>query len=425
MRKISVVLVCLLGACNSEPTGEQPPPLVEPEPGLQFPRDATAFEAELAAIDEEIAKAEDRATEQTGSWLVLEKIAGLWMRRARLSGDYDDYAKAEDALARAFERAPEGSGPMLSRAALNFTLHRVDAVSPDLDAVANRILLDDITHAVVESMRGDVAFARGQYPEALTHYEAALALHRTPNVLSKLALWRWRMGEFDQAEALYLEAEEMLVGASLEPRAWTDLQLGIMDLERGRYQDAFNHYRAGAEDLGGWWLIEEHIAEIAVLLGMPKFALALYDDIIARTGKPEFIDAKASLLLASGDNEGAAELIEQATARYEAELARFPEASYGHALDHYLEFGPPERALELAEANHTLRPNVEAKLGLAEARLGVGDVAGAKTIVDEALATDYVSADLFWIASQVYEAHGDQEQAASLREQALALNPRL
>ena len=175
MRKISVVLVCLLGACNSEPTGEQPPPLVEPEPGLQFPRDATAFEAELAAIDEEIAKAEDRAAEQTGSWLVLEKIAGLWMRRARLSGDYDDYAKAEDALARAFERAPEGSGPMLSRAVLNFTLHRVDAVSPDLDAVANRILLDDITHAVVESMRGDVAFARGQYPEALAHYEAAPA----------------------------------------------------------------------------------------------------------------------------------------------------------------------------------------------------------------------------------------------------------
>jgi tetratricopeptide (TPR) repeat protein len=426
MRNISVVvLVCLLGACSCESTSEQPAQEVVPEAGLEFPREATAFEGELAAIDEEIAKAEARALEQPGSWAALEKIANLWLRRARLSGNYDDYAKAEDALDRAFERAAEGSGPLLTRAALNFTLHRLDAVDPDLDAVANRPLLDDITRAVVESMRGDLAFQRGQYAAAREHFDDALELDRTPGILSKLALWHWRMGDFEQAEALYREAEGLLIGAALEPRAWTDLQLGIMDLERGRYEDAFDHYRAGAEDLGGWWLIEEHIAEIAVLLGMPKFALALYDEIIARTGKPEFIDAKASLLLASGDTAGAAALVEQAAARYEAELERFPEATYGHALGHYLEFGPPERALELAEANHTLRPNAESKFGLAEARLGVGDVAGAKAIIDEALATDYVSADLFWVASQVYEAHGDAEQAATWREQALALNPRI
>jgi tetratricopeptide (TPR) repeat protein len=425
MRTLSVVvLVCLLGACSCESTSEeQLIPTLEPEPGLVFPRDATAFEAELAALDEEISKAEARAVEQPNSWLVLEKVANAWLQRARLSGSYDDYAMAEDALERAFERAAEGSGPLLTRAALNFTLHRLDLVDPDLDVVADRIILDDITRAVIESMRGDLAFARGQYALAREHFDAALELDRTPSILSKLALWHWRMGDFDQAEATYLEGQALLIGPAFEPRAWTHLQLGIMDLERGRYEDAFAHYRDGAEQLGGWWLIEEHIAEIAVLLDMPKFALALYDDIIARTGKPEFIDAKASLLAASGDATGAAALVEQAAAIYETELERFPEASYGHALGHYLEFGPPARALELAEANHTLRPAVEAKLGLAEARLGVADVAGAKAIIDEALATDYVSADLFWIGSLVHAAHGDADKAAELREQAEALNP--
>lgn len=426
MRKFFVAgLVCLLSACSCESTSEQPKQEVVPEAGLEFPRDATAFASELAAIDEEIAKAEERASKQPSSWLAREKVANLWLRRARLSGDYDDYAKAEEALDRAFERAAEGSGPLLTRAALNFTLHRLDAVDPDLDKVAQRLLLDNTTRAVIESMRGDLAFQRGQYAAAREHFDAALQLDQTPGILSKLALWHWRMGDFDQAEALYLQAEGMLIGASLEPRAWTDLQRGIMDLERGRYRDAFEHYRTGAEDLGGWWLIEEHIAEIAVLLGMPNFALGLYDEIIARTGKPEFIDAKASLLLARGDAQGAAALIEQAAARYEAELQRFPEATFGHALGHYLEFGPPARALELAEANHTLRPNVESKFHLAEARLDNGDVAGAKAIIDEALATDYVSADLYWVASQVYEAHGDAEQAADLREQAVALNPHI
>ena len=129
------------------------------------------------------------------------------------------------------------------------------------------------------------------------------------------------------------------------------------------------------------------------------------------------------MLAEAGDADGSAALIEQAAAIYETELARFPEATYGHALDHYLDFGPPARALELAEANHTLRPNVEAKIGLAQARLGVDDVAGAKTIIDEALATDYASADLYWVASLVYAAHGDADQAASLRSQAEGLNP--
>jgi tetratricopeptide (TPR) repeat protein len=418
----------LISACRSESPpskGEPAAKVSAPEPGLEFPRSATAFEAELAAIDEEIAKIEARAKDKPSSWLALEQVANLWLGRARLSGSYDDYAKAEQALARSFERAPEGAGPFLTRAALNFTLHRLPLVDADLDKAASQLLLDDEVRAVIEGMRGDLAFQRGQYAAARERFDAALALKRTPSILAKLALWHWRMGEFDRAEALYLEAETIMIGPALEPHAWTHLQLGIMDLERGRYEQAFEHYRDGATKLGGWWLLEEHIAEIAVLLGMPKFATALYDEIIARTGKPEFIDAKAALLAAAGDKAGSAALVEQATAIYEAELKRFPEASYGHALDHYLEFGPPARALELAEANHKLRPNVEAKLGLAQARLAVGEVTVAKTIIDEALATGFVSADLYWVASEIYAAHGDTDQAATLREKAVALNPHI
>ena len=422
---VAILTSALLLACNPS-SDEQLNSSVESDgPGLEFSRDAEAFDAALAAIDEQIAKAEARAKAHPDDWLVLEKIAGLWLRRARLSGDYDNYSKAEDALARGFERAAEGSGPLLTRASLNFTLHRLNLVDPDLNKVAARPVLDDPTRAVVESMRGDLAFARGDFALAQTHYDAALALDRTHSILAKLAHWHWRRGEFDQAETLYREAEALMLAASLEPRAWIQLQLGIMDLERGRYEDAFAHYRDGADILGGWWLLEEHIAEIAVLLGMPEFAVDLYDEIITRTGKGEFIDAKASLLAAAGDAQGSAALVEQATAVYEADLERFPEAAYGHALGHFLDFGPPARALELAEANHTLRPNVEAKLGLATARLGVDDIAGAQAIIDQALATPWVSAELFAVAAQVYKAQGDAAKAATLRQQANAINPRI
>ena len=432
MRRLLIpALVALTCACSNkapEPAASsdsQTEPEPQPEPGpttLEFNRDPSGFNEALAALDEEITKTEALTESQTG-WLVVERVAKLYMSRARLSGSYQDYAKAEAAIAASFERAPEGSGPFLTRAALNFTLHRLDPIEADLAKAEGAILVDKPTQAYIASVRGDVAFQRGEYAAALDHYETSLGLQENSSILAKIAQWRWRAGEFELAEQKYREAEAKMLDDSLEARAWLQLQIGIMDLERGRYEDAFGHYREGTEILGGWWLLEEHIAEIAVLLGLDAFALELYTDIIERTGKGEFMDAKAALLGEAGDEAGAQALIDQASGVYESQLELFPEASYGHALDHYLEFGPAARALELAELNHGLRPGVPAKIALAEARLATSDTAGAQAIIDTALATTWVSADLFWAGSQVYAALGDEAKATELREQAEALHP--
>ncbi|KIG14912.1 hypothetical protein DB30_06214 [Enhygromyxa salina] len=413
---------------DTKPTAHDPGgPAPKGSKALNFNRDASSFDAALAELDKNITATAERAAKQTDSWLVLEKLAGLYMSRARLSGSYDDYAKAQAALNQAFERATEGSGPMLTRASLNFTLHRLappELIEADLAAVEARPIVDDPTRAFIAGMRGDVALERGEYPEARAFYDAALALTpKNASLLAKLAQWHWRVGELDEAEARYREAEAHMLASSLEGRAWVQLQLGLIDLGRGRYDDAFEHYRDGTDLLGGWWLLEEHIAEIATLKQYDEFALELYTKIIERTGKGEFLDAKAGLLQAAGDEAGASALVEQATAVYEAQLEAFPEASYGHALSHYLEFGPAARALELAEANHVLRPGVPAKISLAEARLGVGDVAGAQQIIDQALATTWKSADLFWVGALVYTQVGDEARATQLREQAVALHP--
>lgn len=423
-----VPIFCLcLGSCTraGESGGEAKAKQeqVEQTESLRFNRDAKAFEDALADLDTEATAVRARAEAQPKGWIVLEKLANLHLRRARLSGSYDDYAAAEDALKRAFERAPGAAGPVLTRASLDFTLHRLDPIEADLAIYEKRPDIDTPTRAHITGIRGDVAFQRGQYERARELFDAALALDREPPLLAKLAHWHWRVGEFDEAEQLYLEAYGLMPPDALESRAWVHLQLGLMDLERGRYDDAFAHYRDGTQILGGWWLLEEHIAEIAALKGMDAFALELYDDIIERTGKGEFIDAKAGLLARAGDQAGAQAAIERATKIFEAELLRFPEASYGHALDHYLEFGPPERALELATANYQLRPGVPAMIALAEARLGVDDVAGAREIIDQALATTWVSAELSWVGSQIYTRLGEAERAATLRAEAEALHP--
>jgi tetratricopeptide (TPR) repeat protein len=420
------LLGCGNSGCGSSSRAKAQAESNEPK-RLQFASGSGTFVNALADLDDEILSTRQRADAQPMSWLTLERVAGLYLRRAKLSGDYDDYTKAEQALVEAFERAPEGAGPVMTRAALNSSMHRVDRVQADLDRMAASILIDDPTASGLAGMRGDLAMQRGDYEQAAEHVGKALELHRNLNTLSRQALLLWQRGDYEGAETLYLEALDTIVrpADNLDAAAWIHLQLGLMDLDRGRYDDAFGHYQAGAELLPGWWLLEEHIAEICVLTGRTEQATELYEAIVERTNKGEFMDALAELAQARGDEVGAQRWIERSRERFEAELIKWPEASYGHALGHFLAFGPAPRALALAEANHALRPNVEAKRDLATARLGVDDVAGAKTVIDEALATPVKRADVLWVAAEVYAKSGDEAEATKLRSAATAINPNI
>jgi tetratricopeptide (TPR) repeat protein len=418
------LLGCGNGGCNSDSRAKANAYPNEPAP-LEFAASAAPFINALADIDTDIEGVRRLADAQPKGWLVLERLAGLYLRRARLSGDYDDYAKAEQALVEAFERAPEGAGPVLTRAGLNLSMHRLDRVEADLDRMAASIHIDQPTQAVLAGMRGDLAMQRGDYELAATHIAKAFELDRNTTTISRQAVYLWQTGEYEAAEALYLEALAGIHGPAPDARAWIHLQLGLMDLDRGRYDDAFGHYRDGTEELSGWWLLDEHIAEICVLTGRIGQARELYEAIVERTGKGEFTDALAELAQARGDEPDAKQWIDRSRVRFEAELVQFPEASYGHALGHFLGFGPTDRALELAEANHRLRPNVEAKRDLAVARLGAGDIAGAKAVIDQALATKAKRADVLWVAADVYTKSGDEPRAAELRAAALAINPKI
>lgn len=394
-----------------------------PEPGIVASAPSTTHADELARVDAEIA-AQTRHVETTpNSWLMLERLAGLLLTRARLSGSYDDYARAEAAIERAFAIAAPGAGPHLTRVALNFTLHRLDRVAADLERVEHYTVKTPADRRALRELGAELAFQQGRYAEARAGFEAALAAEPEDLTnLARMALFRWKTGDFAGAEDLYRRALARRPGG--EPEAWLHLQLGLMDLERGRYDHALAHYRDGAAVLAGYWLLDEHIAEILTLQGKTDEALALYADIIARTDNPEFMDAVAGIHRAAGRPAAAEPLLARADAIYEAQLARFPEAAYGHALEHFLEFGADrERTVTLAEANHRTRPNAEAKISLARAYLQAGRTDAAHATIREALATPWTTADLHATAAEVLAAVGDAAAAGEQRRLALALNP--
>lgn len=302
----------------------------------------SSYQTELSRSSAKIAWLRRRAVESPDSWTALEGVALAHLERARLTGDFSDYEAADSLIDAAFARAPLGAGPHLARAQLHFTLHRLDRVEADLEDESRRVVLDDPGRAAIEGLRAEVALQEGSLEKARRGFERTLALHDNTTSRARLAQCLWMTGETEAAEAEYLRALRMYHGESTVPRAWTHLQLGLMDLDAGRLTEALVHYRAAEAELPGWWMVEEHIAEVLALQGETQVAVAMYEDLVERTGNPEFMDQLARIHRKLGEEREARRWIQRARIEHEARVARLPEAARGHAEAHFREFGGRE-----------------------------------------------------------------------------------
>ena len=380
----------------------------------------TAYTQSYEKLSQEIDTLSQRAASMPTSWFALELVAQQYLKRAKLSGDYQDYAQAEKYLSKALELSGIG-GPHVTQAQLDFSLHRLDSVASNLLVAENALLVSDIDKAVYLGVRGDLDLYQGNYQEALENYQQALALHKDSTTLFRLAVYQWRMGDFEQAETYIDQATEFVYATSPRLTAFFHLHRGLFDLDRGRYAEALAHYQDANAAFDGWWLVKEHIAEIYVLQGKTEAAKNIYIEVLAETGSPEFMDAMAGI--ASSETE-ANVWMQKARAEYEKQLVQFPEASYGHALGHYLDVGDePQKALELAKANYALRPYGESEVLLAQAYLQVGQIDSAKAIIDKTLASTWRSADVHATAADIFEGLGLRDLARAQRSLALTINP--
>jgi hypothetical protein len=103
---------------------------------------------------------------------------------------------------------------------------------------------------------------------------------------------------------------------------------------------------------------------------------------------------------------------------------KLPEASYGHALEHFLELSPDaKRAVEIAKKNVALRPNGEARTRLAQAYVRAGRIAEARAEIAKVLASKWLSAESIATAAIAARLAHDDAAAKTLEAQANAINP--
>lgn len=408
---LSLAFACFVAGCDGRAAAK---PSLQPQTAPK-----PAYQRELSKLDAAISHGLALHSRQPENSLIALDVTSIYLERARLTGNYDDYTKAQALLASLSISGKIPASQCLTWARLHYTLHRLQQASAALDTCPANVEPTEIA-----SMRADIALYSGRYAEAERIYRGFVNEPGLSPHFVRLAMLRKSIGASGEAAALLEAAEKRYHGGSPTMLAWFKLQRGLVALDRGRLDEALAMYRLATDELDGWWLIDEHIAEVLALSGKTAEAKLLYESVAERTGGPEFLDILADIALLEGNADKAKTLRERARTIYDKRLVDFPEASAGHALGHF--FNDRKNAavaLSLAQKNFATRPYGESAIALAKAWMLTGKADRAVSVLASQMAMGWDTAEAWWTLAEAERRLGHQQRAAMAKTEALKRNP--
>ena len=385
-----------------------------------------SYALELARTETTVANTRQRLENAPDQWLLREAYTGALSRRASLTGNYTDLAAIDRELARAFQDAPTGAGPIVSAAAHAITVHRLDDAERYLDQ-ADRFAVqpNDAGRAEWLGMRGDIAFYRGNYDEALRYYRASVRLSEDIGSLTRLSTYELKHGRFDEAEADIRRAGATAKTPSPYLAAFFFLRLADVGLASGDWAMAARNIAAANRAFEGWWLAEAYQAQMLALQGDVNGAVALYTKAANQSNDPQVMDALAALLRANGRIAEAKPWIAKAQGIWDRRMAALPSAARGHAVEHELALGDPAKALRIAAADFAARPHGQTAIMLASAELANGQPEKALALLKQVDRSGWVSARAWALRAEAEALMGDGKASDAARAEAEKIDPKI
>lgn len=404
-----------------------------PHPGYstraRTPRNSPRAQRELATtsdaiflgnLEGQVGEAERLSRADPGNIWKLQMLSNLHASHGKYMGNLDEIQLGIDQINRCIAADPKNAELLVDRADQQQALHRFSLARADL--VRARALGANAIR--VDAVEQELDWNDGQYAKAIHAIGQATARRRNSPTVAREARLYSDLGEQDQADRAFAEAEELIRDTSPLPVAWLNVQRGMHMFRTGRITEAEVFFRAAVDRLPSYVMAKEHLAEALHFLGKDLEAIAIYEEIIARSSDPEFKGALAALYAAHDRTKEADALRFQATADYDRLLERYPEAMYWHAAEFFLAEGhDPKKAMSLLQRNVSIRPNSDSYIALARAELANGIVDAARISIEHALEMPIRSGQLFWTAARVYRKLGDDGRSTHFAARALIYNP--
>jgi len=348
------------------------------------------------------------------------QLAGLYLARARETGDNGDLLRAE-ATARgslANRRARNGKALAVLVNSL-LAQHRY----PDALAAARDLMELEPEARSVRALLGEIEMELGLYDSARTRFASLSGWTRDLAVAPRFARWLEIQGRNQEAHRLLVQARDnarRLPGLPAEQMAWFELRVGDIALRNGRLSEAAQAFRDG---------LAAHPDDYRLLAAEARLASARRDwsatidwgeRAIARQLDPATLGLVGDAYGARGDSAKAQEYYRVLEVTMAGQTGPFHRAWSLFLLDHNHRVAD---VLRKAEEELAIRQDVYGwdLLGWALHKVGRdGEAADAMT---RALSQGTRDAMLFYHAGLIERALGHRVAAQARLDQANAVNP--
>jgi tetratricopeptide (TPR) repeat protein len=292
--------------------------------------------------------------------LVLSKLLFL---RGDILGRIADHDRAELIASEVIRMSPGTARSLYIRAQLAGRFHRFE----EAKAFLNQALEAGHPRHEIDIEVAGLLQATGRYEDGLVLRERLAKDDAGMRTLGALASLLAEMGRWGAAETSYAAALDADDGLSPLPCSQLLFEWGVCAMRQGDLERAEAIFVELDAILPAHVPGRGHRAEVALARGQLDVAMTLVMPLLDASDDPEYRGIYAEILAARGESKGTSEA-ECAAAAYELLLARRPEAYADHAAAFFMGVGNrPQRAVELALANRTLRDTPRSRNLLARA----------------------------------------------------------
>jgi len=349
------------------------------------------------------------------------RLGDGYVARARETGDAADFDRAERALRRALDVAPDYAPAVRHLAYVLYSRHAFAEAATE----ARRAIALDPADGAAHGILGDAALETGKYEEAAEAYRRMMELGQDLYAYARRAGLAWVRGDV-AAAVVDLEraiAEGQRTDRPAESIAWARWQLGVDQLGAGRLAEAEAQFEAALRTFPGYHRAAAGMAQVRTAQGRHEAAVELYTRALAVVPLPEYAAALGDVHAHRGrmaEAQRQYDLVE-----YIGRLRALNQVLYNRELalfyaDHDLK---PEEAVALARKELEVRRDVYAWDVLAWALLKSGRAEEARAAITEALRLGTQDARLFFHAGMIHARLGELAAARGHLAHALAVNP--
>ena len=379
----------------------------------------SGYEVELARARRDIGALEVMIGRNERALELRVRLAYRQFHLASLTEDEVEFER----LGKLITTLIDDFGPLedvcLLKANVDARFHRLDEARQDLSMCPPLV-----QRRAGRAILAEVDFQQGRYAEARHAFAMLAEQERTWDVLARLAHWESKLGDPDEADRLYEEAEDQLTAKEMRSFAWLELQRGDLAAARGRFARADAHYQRAAAAFPGYWLTDQHIAVLRIAEGKTDSAEGLLRSVIARCPKPEIKQALGELLASLGKIAEARGWLEKAAAAFLKSVQEGGVHYYHHLADLYADgLGKPAEAVRWARKDIAQRSNFSTQSMLAAVLLKNGEIDEGLRWIRVALASGVQDAGIFATAAALYRASGDETHGEQYDRAAAAINP--